>query len=386
MTTTTNERRPVGAQSDEAFRLLVDSVEDYAIFLLDPDGRVLSWNRGAQRIKGYAPSEIIGQHFSVFYTEAERAAGRPMRLLGEAFKNGRIEDEGWRVRRDGTRFWADVIVTALVGKDGAPYAFAKVTRDLTERRAAEEQQRTLLAEQRARAAAEEALVTRDRFLAIASHELRTPVASLQLAIDGLEHARAAGRLDANRVEVGLRRMSASVARLGALVAELLDVNRLESVEGPFNPVPVDLVEVAGEVLARFGDTGHDERLRLNAPPMAPILADASQLDQLITNVVDNALKYSPAPAPVEIHIAEEDGGVTLAVADEGIGLDVAAQDRLFEAFGRGENVAHTGGMGLGLYICRQIVERHGGRISVRPGVADGSGTLVSVWLPSEPVH
>ena len=158
-----------------------------------------------------------------------------MRLLRRPSKTGRVENEGWRIRKDGSRFWADVIVTALLGSGRRAVAFAKVTRDLTERRAAEEQQRTLLAEQRARAAAEEALATRDRFLAIASHELRTPVASLQLAIEGLDHARSAGRLDAERIEVGLRRMSASVTRLGALVAELLDVSRLESLEGPFHP-------------------------------------------------------------------------------------------------------------------------------------------------------
>ncbi len=383
MITTANEGRPIELRGDEAFRLLVDSVQDYAIFLLDPDGHVLSWNRGAQRIKGYAASEIIGQHFSVFYTDEERAAGRPMRLLREAGEKGRVENEGWRVRKDGSRFWADAIVTALASADGEPYAFAKVTRDLTERRAAEEQQRTLLAEQRARAAAEEALATRDRFLAIASHELRTPVASLQLAIDGLEHARAAGLLDEGRIEVGLRRMSASVTRLGALVAELLDVSRLESLEGPFNPVPADLVEVASEVTARFRDTGHHERLRLEAPARAPIRADASQLDQLITNLVENALKYSQPPAPVDVRIAVEDGGVAITVADEGIGLDLAAHDRLFEAFGRGDNVAHTGGMGLGLYICRQIIERHGGRIAVEPRSA-GPGTLVSVCLPTKP--
>jgi PAS domain S-box-containing protein len=371
----------VDAEGGQAFRLLVESIEDYAIFLLDPAGHVLSWNVGAERIKGYAPSEIIGEHFSVFYTPEERTAGRPMDLLRQAAEQGRVEDEGWRVRRDGTRFWADVVVTALLDEDGEPTAFAKITKDLTARRAAEQQQRTLLAEQRARAAAEEALVTRDRFLGIASHELRTPVASLQLAIEGLEHARAAGRLDDGRIEVALRRMSASVARLGALVAELLDVSRLESLEGPFNPTPIDLVELAREVLARFGDAGHVERLRLDAPPKAPIAADASQLDQLITNVVDNALKYSKSPAPVEVRLVPDEDGVALTVADEGIGLDAAARDRLFEAFGRGENVAHAGGMGLGLYICRQIVDRHRGRISVEQR-ANAPGTLVRVWLPN----
>ena len=126
------------ARREMAFRLLVDAVEDYAIFLLSTEGRVLTWNRGAERIKGYSADEIVGQHFSVFYTPEEREAGRPMSLLGLAADRGRFEDEGWRVRKDGTWFWADVIVTALYDSNGVPYAYAKVTRDLTERRAAEE--------------------------------------------------------------------------------------------------------------------------------------------------------------------------------------------------------------------------------------------------------
>ena len=367
-------------RGEEAFRLLVEAVEDYAIFLLAPDGRVLTWNAGAQRIKGYAADEIIGRHFSVFYTDDERAAGRPMHILRLAVANGRFEDEGWRVRSDGSRFWADVVVTALVDDAGVPYAFAKITRDLTERRAAEQQQRKLLVEQQARAAAEEALSARDRFLSIASHELKTPVASLQLAVDSLEHARASGRLDEERIDAGLRRMSASTARLGALVTELLDVSRLSSRESPFHPTETDLAELAREVVTRFEDAGHGDRLRLEAPTEAAIVADPSQLDQLLTNLVENALKYSDPPSSVEVRLVPGQDGLGVTVSDEGIGLDASADHRLFEAFGRGENAAHTPGMGLGLFICRQIVERHGGRVEGHRR-EDGPGTVFTVWLP-----
>src|SRR6188768_3517027 len=153
---------PRDLRGEVAFRLLVEAVEDYAIFLLGPDGRVLTWNRGAERIKGYTAEEIVGQHFSVFYTPQERDAERPQLVLQMATEHGRFEDEGWRVRKDGTRFWADVVVTALLDTRGIPYGFAKVTRDLTERRAAEDQRSALFAEQQARAAAEEALSARDR--------------------------------------------------------------------------------------------------------------------------------------------------------------------------------------------------------------------------------
>jgi PAS domain S-box-containing protein len=369
-------------RGEVAFRLLVEAVEDYAIFLLAPDGSVLTWNPGAQRIKGYTADEIIGQHFSRFYTPDEREAGRPMRLLGLAAEHGRFEDEGWRVRKDGTRFWADVIVTALRDGDGVPYAYAKITRDLTERKAAEEHERALLVEREARAAAEAALVARDRFLSIASHELKTPAASLMLTVDSLSRARAGGRLDQERLTSGLDRLTTATTRLGALVDELLDVSRLQSGTLPFASEPMDLLAVVRDVIARFTDADEDHRIRLTAPEDAWIVGDASRLDQVVTNVVENALKYSASGATVEVQVAADGEGARISVTDRGVGLDAAAESTLFEAFARGSNVQHIPGLGLGLYIAHQIVERHGGRIEARRRT-DGSGTHILVWLPRE---
>lgn len=368
-------------RGEVAFRLLVDAVQDYAIFLLATDGRVLTWNLGAQRIKGYTSDEIIGQHFSVFYTPEEREAGRPMKLLGQAAENGRFEDEGPRVRKDGTQFWADVIVTALRDESGTPYAFAKITRDLTERRAAEEQQRNLLAEQRARAAAEEALVARDRFLSIASHELKTPAASLSLTVESLQRARAAGRLDDERLTGGLARLATASDRLGVLVDELLDVSRLTAGRIEFRNEPTDLVALARDVIGRFSMADEQPRIHLVGSDEAWVSGDASRLDQVVTNLVDNAVKYSDAAAPIELEVARADGGVTLTVRDRGVGLDDEAAARLFEAFGRGLNTEHIPGLGLGLYISHQIVQRHGGRIEARDR-PDGHGSEFTMWLPA----
>jgi PAS domain S-box-containing protein len=367
-------------RGEVAFRLLVDAVQDYAIFLLDPQGHVLTWNRGAERIKGYSADEIIGQHFSVFYVPEEREAGRPMRLLGLAAEHGRYEDEGWRVRRDGTRFWADVILTALRDDDGTPYAYAKITRDLTERRAAEEQQRALLIEQRARTAAEEALLARDRFLSIAAHELKTPVASLQLSAESLVRARDADRMDDERLSTGLQRMTKAAERLGDLVRELLDVSRLSAERAPLVLKPTDLAAVIRDVLARFEEQGEMHRIRFAGPVALWIPGDVARLDQVVTNLVDNAMKYSPDETPIEVELGTRDGTAVLEVRDRGIGLDEATVGRIFEPFGRAENAEHIQGMGLGLYISQQIVSRHGGTISADPR-PDGAGAVFRVTLP-----
>ena len=372
---------PIRPPGEEAFRLLVDAVQDYAIFLLGPDGQVLTWNPGAERAKGYRASEIIGRHFSVFYTPEEREAGRPARLLGMAAEDGRVEDEGWRVRKDGTRFWADVILTALRDPNGTLYGFAKITRDLTERRQAEEQERTLSLEQHARAAAEEALKVRDRFLSVASHELKTPVATLQLAAESLLRARELGRLDDARLETGLARILKSTGRLGALVSELLDVSMLSAERQHQERLPTDVVALVREVAARFADVVDDDsRIQVHAPADAVVMADASRLDQVFTNLIDNALKYSPGNEPVEVRVNDEPELVTVSVADRGIGLDAATEARLFEAFSRGDNAAHVPGLGLGLFITQQIVERHGGRIEAQRG-PNGAGSLFRVSLP-----
>jgi PAS domain S-box-containing protein len=368
---------------EEIFRLLVEAVSDYAIFVLDVDGHIRTWNRGAERIKQYSAREIIGRHFSVFYTDEDVAAGKPDRILAAALREGRAVDEGWRVRKDGTRFWADVTVTSLRRADGSHYGFAKVTRDATERRAAEQQERRLAVEQQARLAAEEALRARDHFLSIASHELKTPVASLQLATEALVRARDAGTLSADRLQTGLRRMHGAVTRLGSLVNELLDVSLLTNQSIPVQVAPIDLAEVSREVVATFADAGSKDRIKLTLPDSIPMAGDAMRIGQVLTNLVDNALKYSGEATSVEVRAAASDDGAVIEVVDHGVGLDPVARRELFEPFGRGDNTSHIPGMGLGLYISRQIVERHGGAMRASSD-GDGRGTTITVQLPRRP--
>ena len=373
------ERLPPGS----AFRLLVNAVVDYAIFLISRDGRVLSWNRGAERIKGYAADEIIGRHISVFYTPEDALAGRPERNLRSAVANGHFTEQAWRLRKDGTRFWADIVLTPLRDEQGRLAGFAKVTRDLTERRAAEERDRQLAIEREARLAAEEALRSRDRFLSIASHELRTPIASLQLAIDAITIRRQRGTLDDERLGDLLQRMERATGRMTSLLGELLDVSRLSSEEVPLSVERVDLAELVRDVVDRFTDLGRPggRRIAADLVPVA-VEGDANRIDQVVCNLVDNALKYSNQGDTVEVRLRGTAEGATLEVIDSGRGLKMDGID-LFEPFGRGTNVTDRQGLGLGLFIARRIVDRHGGTITAENRAA-GPGAMFRVFLPSHP--
>lgn len=365
----------------DAFRLLVQAVTDYAIFLVGPDGHILTWNLGAERIKGYKANEIIGKHISTFYTAEDRRNGRPERNLRAAEQRGSIEDQGWRVRKDGTRFWADVQLSTLHDDQGKLFGYAKVTRDMTEVRAAEERERQLVIERQARVLAEEALRSRDRFLAIASHELKTPVASLQVAVESLLLNREQGTLDGPRTERGIERMDRAVKRLAMVLGELLDVSSLERGATTFTFANVDVSRIAAEVIERFAGVEGQDRLQADLQP-AVINADAIRVEQVITNLVDNALKYSESPTPVTVRVAVNPDGALIEVSDQGIGLGLDTASGLFEPFSRGSNAADIPGMGLGLFISREIVERHGGRISGT--AAPNRGTTFRVTLPKQP--
>jgi PAS domain S-box-containing protein len=276
---------------EERFRALVSSVKDYAIFMLDPTGRIETWNAGAERTKGYTAEEIIGQHMSRFYTPEDLARGLPAKLLAQAERDGRVEIEGWRLRKDGTRFWADVVITALVDDRGRLTGYAKVTRDLTERLHAQEEQLRL-------AHAEEAVRLRDEFLSIAAHELRTPLSAVQLQLQGLLE-RPEG-LDA-RTRAKVERACRSGERLVTLVDTLLDVSRITS--GAFNLSPrhFDLTEAVQDVVDRFREHAVRARSTVTLRSESGLEGhwDRLRIEQVVTNLLTNALKYA-AGSPVEI--------------------------------------------------------------------------------------
>jgi PAS domain S-box-containing protein len=360
-------------EEEERMRLLVESIRDYAVFLLDSGGHVRSWNNGAQIIKGYRADEIIGKHISTFYTPAERDGGKPGRLLGIAVRDGRVEDEGWRVRKDGSRFWADVVITALrsPGPDGDVIGFVKVTRDLTDRLRAQEERLRL-------AHAEEAIRLRDEFLSIASHELRTPLTALQLQLESLEEAASGSSSKVmNKVTGAVR----STQRLGVLIDSLLDVSRIATGQLDLHPEAMDLG--ASTILLLDGLRDAAERSGSQLTFVAPEQAvrgewDRVRIDQLLMNLVANAIKYG-AGRPVEVTLHQEDSFAVLTVRDHGPGISPEDMKRIFERFERATSMRNYGGFGLGLYVAREVARAHGGSIDVQ-NLADG-GACFTVRLP-----
>ncbi len=360
-------------RADEAearMRLLVDSVRTYAIFMLSPSGIVETWNHGAANIKGYAPEEIIGRHVSVFYTPEDAAAGKWQKELEAATRQGRYEEFGWRVRKDGTRFWAAVVLTTVRDDANQIVGFAKVTRDLTEIRKAE-QERVRLAQ------AQEAIRLRDEFLSIAAHELRTPLTALLLQ---LQSVRTVSRTTAPDIASKLDRVTRSTERLTALIDALFDVSRISTGRLSIKLEPVNLSSAVAEAVDRMRETA--ERARCDLLPdieqSVGAKVDPLRLEQVITNLLSNAIKYA-AGAPIRISLARSGKEAVLQVADRGGGIPEADLGRVFERFERAVPMRNFGGLGLGLYVTREIVEAHGGSVSVEN--AQHGGAVFTVRLP-----
>ncbi len=371
----TEETRRELIDADDRMRLVVDSIRDYAIFMLDESGHVATWNTGARLTKGYLAAEILGKHIETFYTPEDRERGLPRRLLAQAETEGRVESEGWRLRKDGSRFWADVIITALHDSEGKLIGFAKVTRDLTEKRRADEERLRLLR-------AETAARIKDEFLSIASHELKTPLTALKLQIDSLRHQ--TDSLDP-RLAKKVERAACGADRLNGLVESLLDVSRIESGGLTLHPERYDLSD-AIETLV--------EGLRLTAAKAGCALTfessgacvgvwDRVRLEQVASNLIENAIKYA-AGKPIHVTLSKRDGEVALTVSDQGPGLTDAALSKLFDRFGRAAPTRHYGGLGIGLYISHEIIAAHGGTIAAENRGSGGARFTVRMPLGEPP--
>lgn len=369
-------------RSEEHFRLFVESVQDYAIFMLSPSGHVTSWNAGAQRFKGYREDEIVGQHFSVFYPAEDREAGKPLAALETAAREGHYEDLGWRLRKDGTPFWADVVITALRDTEGRLVGFGKVTRDLTPMRLAEEARLQLAEERAARQLVEQAGRQREEFLGVAAHELKTPVTSLllqtQLTVRRLTKGPA---FDVEGVLRSLATIEAQARKLSQLVNTLLDLSQISSGQLFLNRSDADVVVLAAEVVSLFRILAPDRAIDIVAPESLITSIDSPKLEQILATLLGNAVKYSQTGS-IQVRITTAESRFQIVVSDEGPGIPESKRETIFEGFGPVDARNYWDGLGVGLAFSRQIAWLHGGDLIAEFPTSGGSQFVVSLPLMS----
>lgn len=360
--------------SEERFRLLVEDVKDYAIFMLHPNGRVASWSVGAERIQGYRAQEIIGQHFSRFHSREDIELGKAGQELPVAVAAGRVEVEGWRVRKNGSRFWANVTITALWNQNGQLRGFSNVTRDATERKRAEEDIHKALAKER------ELSQLKSTFISRASHEFRTPLTTILTFSELLEQH--SHKWSEERKREYVQRIQAAVKHMTGLLDDVLLVNKAEAGKLELNPTPLNLATFCRILVEELQLSNGDQPsinlvIQTSCPQQAYL--DEKLLRQILTNLLSNAIKYSPVGGDIQLELSCQDRQVIFQVKDQGIGIPSDDQQHLFESFHRAKNVGHISGTGLGLSIVKKCVETHSGKIKVDSEV--GVGTTVSVTLP-----
>lgn len=358
-------------QSEERFRLLVEGVQDYAIFMLDTTGHVASWNIGAERLKGYSRPEILGKHFSIFYPPDALAAEKPAWELKKALEFGRVEDEGWRIRKDGTRFWANVVITAIYDEEGVLQGFAKVTRDMTERRKIELLQETDR--------------QKNEFLALLAHELRNPLAPIRNAL----HILGLSGADPVRTERARVMAERQVHHMARLLDDLVDLARINQGRFDVRKAVLDVNSVVEHAVAAAHPECEEREQYLSVSyPEHPVwvYGDRTRLEQAVGNLLNNASKYTNRGGRIWVGMAVTDREVKIRVQDSGIGIEPMMIPLIFNLFVQGERRLDRsiGGLGIGLTLVRQLVELHDGHVDAfSAGIGKGSEFLIRLPLVSK---
>ncbi len=354
-------------ESEQRFRLLVEGVRDYAIFMLSPEGIIESWNNGAQLIKGYSAHEVTGRHFSMFYRQEDLDANLPARQLETALSHGRAEAEGWRVRRDGSVFWANVVIAPVYDAARQLRGFAKVTRDMTERRRLHE--------------LESSSKRMSEFLAMLAHELRNPLAPIRNAVTILQLEPSPSPMVRSSRDMIDRQLS----HMTRLVDDLLDVGRLTTGKIRFKSEQVAYAQVVArsvEAVRPLMDARR-HRLTVDMPDSGlRVQGDATRLAQVLQNLLTNAAKYTPEGGQIELKVWQEGSQLHTSVRDNGVGLSPQALTHIFELFSQGDaqTAARESGLGIGLTLARSLVEMHGGALSAASS-GPGQGSTFSFFLP-----
>jgi PAS domain S-box-containing protein len=365
--------------NEKGFKILVQGVMDYGIFMLDPEGYIATWNEGAYRTKGYTASEIIGKHFSIFYPEEDKAWDKPGWELKVATAEGRIEDEAWRVRKDGTRFWANVIITALYDENKKLIGFGKVTRDLTERILA---QHKAVADAKKIAEAEAASRAKSEFLTTMSHELRTPLN----AIGGYAELLSLGVVGPITTEMKeyIDRILNSQKHLLRIINDLLNLGQIEAGKITYQKEPVSLPATINSVYQMIepqAASRHQKLERPVCPPDLVVCADGAKLGQILLNLLSNAVKYTQNGSTISLHCTRKGDIAEVTVTDNGPGIPENMREAIFEPFVQvGRSLTNVReGSGLGLAISREIAEAMEGTLTMEP--VNSGGARFTLMLP-----
>jgi len=369
------------AESEQRYHRMIDEVQEYAILLLDLDGNIMNWNKGAQKIKGYKESEIVGKNFSLFYLHEDRESNLPCRLIKEAAKYGKAKHEGWRLRKDGTRFWGNIVITALHADDGSIIGFSKVTRDLTEKKLAEDR----LIE--AAASLELRNKQLEEYAYVASHDLQEPLRKIQTFAQMLESAIA----DPESAKQKIDKIVSAAQRMSLLIKDLLKYSQVLHSEDLF--IPIDLNEVVENVTQDFDLLIEQKNAEVIVSELPRIKGIPVQMHQLFSNLLSNSLKFNTKLPLIEIScenasykdICQYIGGKEtrnffwLSFRDNGTGFDQKYAEQAFKMFQRLTETKT--GTGIGLSLCKRIVENHGGYMTVNSLV--GEGTTFKILLAAE---
>jgi PAS domain S-box-containing protein len=364
-------------ESRDLVGLLVDHVRDFAIFMVDPEGIILSWNQGAEQIKGYKTEEILGKPISLFYTDEENIRGEPGHNLRQAEKEGRYECIGLRKRKDGSVFYADVVFTAMRDEKGKLTGFIKITKDITVQMKVREDLSKALARER------ELNEMKSRFVTLASHEFKTPLSVILSSTNLIEKYQDEASADKRLRHI--QRIKSNVNNLKQLLNDFLSLEKLEEGVVRNEPVRTDLVKLAEEAIQDMEEACKDgQRVDLQTKGNAgEILVDQQLLRNVLINLLSNAIKYSPGGGIVRFGLEFRPDQVIFVVADQGIGIPEEEQEHLFERFFRAKNTSGISGTGLGLSIVKKYLDLMGGDITVES--RSGNGSTFTIVLPVKPV-
>lgn len=356
---------------ERRYQLMIESVKDYAIFMLDPQGHIASWNRGAERIKGYSADEIVGKHFSIFYPDEDKQWDKPGHELEIAARDGRFEDEGWRVRKDGSLFWANVIISSVRDETGELLGFTKVTRDLTDRRALEQQLRSRAEElEQQKLQLQESNEAMEAFTYSISHDLRAPLRGMWgYASAVLEDY--SDKLDSSGRQY-VQSIVDAAARMDTLIEDLLAYSRLSRAQ--ISVGPVSLTRVVAEAIDQVKEQISEPADIQVVEPLGDVEAHAPTLLQVLVNLLSNAVKFvTPGTrATVRVYSEISERTVRLWIEDQGIGIAPEYHKRIFQPFERLHGIESYQGTGIGLAIVRKGIERMRGLVGVESAAGHGA--------------